>query len=118
MKKLILISLVIFFVICSRSWAEDKMEWKCGDNIYLIDTEIPEVYWRDKGEWIGLSDHKSFGELTYEKIIYDPDQENITLYSSKTMQEYGFDKTVFDLRYHTHEDKKKENCIVSIFKKE
>ena len=42
MNKLILISLVIVFAICSKSWAEDKMEWKCGSKIFLIDIEKPE----------------------------------------------------------------------------
>ena len=31
MKKLLLISLIIFFVICSRSWAEDSSSYILGN---------------------------------------------------------------------------------------
>jgi len=114
MNKLIFISLVIFFAIYSKSWAEDKMEWKCGSKIFLIDIEKPEVYRRDLGKWEPMS---SFD--TYEKIIYDPDQENITLYTTKYYRnEVGLYQTAFDLRYNKYHPMSGDpmNCKVSVFK--
>lgn len=113
MNKRILIILVISFAICSKSWAEDKMEWLCGSQIYLIDLEIPEVYRRDLGKWEPMS---SFD--TYEKIIYDPDQENITLYATQEYIDKGLYQTVFDLRYKKHHPMggSPRACTVSVFK--
>ena len=114
MKKLLLISLVIFFAICSKSWAEDKMEWKCGSKIFLIDIEKPEVYSRTLGKWEPMS-----SSVNYEKIIYDPDQENITFYTTEYIKnELGFYQTAFDLRYNKYHPMSGDpmNCKVSVFK--
>jgi len=113
MKKIILISLVILFAICSKSWAEDKMEWICGSKTYLIDLEKPEVYRRDLGKWEPMS---SFD--WYEKMIYDPDQENITLYTIQSYRDSGMYQTVFDLRYKKHHPMSGSPmaCTVSVFK--
>ena len=37
MKKLILISLVIFFTICSKSWAEDNYDQTIADSFGLLE---------------------------------------------------------------------------------
>jgi len=73
MKKLILISLVIFFVICSRSWAEDKYiessDLVKRDNLYYEKfTDVPysgNVKGKKKGKLVnGIID----GEW---KVYYD-----------------------------------------------
>jgi hypothetical protein len=57
MNKIIIISLVIFFTICSKSWADVEV-WECDtfergdfDYIYKIDKNIPMVYVRVDGMW-------------------------------------------------------------------
>ena len=113
MNKIILISLVIFFTICSRSWAEDKMEWKCGSKIYLIDLKIPEVFRRDLGKWEPMSTFD-----TYQNIIYDSDEESITLYTTQSYRDLGMYQTVFDLRYNKYHPMSGDpmDCKVSVFK--
>ena len=92
MKKLLLISLVIFFTICSRSWA-DEIKWECADGSrYMINTEIPMVYERIEGSWVNFQDHYAF----VDKVSFSSSQNNITI---KFRLPAATDKKVFDLSY-------------------
>jgi len=112
MRKLLLL-LFLYSLVSGTAFSKDKMEWLCGFQIYLIDLEIPEVYRRDLGKWEPMSSFDA-----YEKIIYDPDQENITLYATQEYIDKGLYQTVFDLRYKKHHPMggSPRACTVSVFK--
>ena len=84
MNKLILISLVIFFAICSKSWAEEEI-WDCeiymgkfhkGTRTYKIDAHIHgDIYIRLDAMWKSFRNKKGNDEVA--SMFLDEVNENI-----------------------------------------
>ena len=70
MNKIIIISLVIFFVICSKSWAEDR--WT---NIY-VDEQYKLTEYIDEASIIKVGEDTYF---VWQLVSYDEIQQVVTL---------------------------------------